>query len=157
MHNSRVWDLEDDEIVRTSHPRKKRIWIHGGIVSAEVPMDPTTAAEVIRIYALGLPGTHEDFPWGESVYKVDGKVFVFAGSGSELKDRLSFSVKLKQTAVDALQTPGATPTGYGLGRHGWVSFRFVAGAVPSKDVLLAWVDESYRSVAKKRRIKELDV
>ena len=120
-------------------------------------MDPTTAAEVIRIYALGLPGTHEDFPWGESVYKVDGKVFVFAGSGSELKDRLSFSVKLKQTAVDALQTPGATPTGYGLGRHGWVSFRFVAGAVPSKDVLLAWVDESYRSVAKKRRIKELDV
>ena len=118
--------------------------------------DTEAAADAIRTFALSLPGAHEDFPWGEAAYKVDGKVFVFAGHGDALAERLSFSVKLKQTATDALEEEGATPTGYGLGRHGWVSFRYPAGAVPPHGVLLARVEESYRSVAKKRRVKELD-
>ena len=28
----------------------------------------------LRRYALGLPGAHEDFPWGESVVKAGKKV-----------------------------------------------------------------------------------
>ncbi len=29
--------------------------------------------EAIRKRALSYPGTHEDFPWGESAFKVKGK------------------------------------------------------------------------------------
>ncbi len=119
-------------------------------------LDTIDAAEAIRAFGLSLPGTHEDFPWGERVLKVDGKVFVFCGVEAELDQHLGFSVKLKQTATDALEAPEASPTGYGLGRHGWVSFRYPVGQVAGHALLLARVEESYRSVAKKRRIKELD-
>jgi len=118
--------------------------------------DTVDAADQMRAFALGLPGAHEDFPWGERAWKVDGKVFVFCGREEDLADKLSFSVKLKHTAVDVLDRPEARPTGYGLGRHGWVSFTFPAGEVPEVRLLLAWIDESYRAVAKKRRVKELD-
>jgi len=33
----------------------------------------------LREYIFSLPGAHEDFPWGESVAKVQKKVFVFPG------------------------------------------------------------------------------
>ena len=35
-------------------------------------MAPTiqTAAEMLRTFALGLPGAKEEFPWGERVVKV---------------------------------------------------------------------------------------
>ncbi|MFT4628549.1 MAG: putative DNA-binding protein (MmcQ/YjbR family) [Myxococcota bacterium] len=118
--------------------------------------DTEAAADAMRAFALALPGAHEDFPWGERAYKVDGKVFVFCGSAERLTESLGFSVKLKQTAVDALEEPAASPTGYGLGRHGWVSFTYPIGVVPQHTLLLARIEESYRSVAKKRRIKELD-
>ena len=37
--------------------------------------------EKVREFALGMPGAIEDFPWGESVAKVNKKVFVFLGDG----------------------------------------------------------------------------
>ena len=41
--------------------------------------DPTAVREKVRAFALGLPGAVEEFPWGESVAKVNKKVFVFLG------------------------------------------------------------------------------
>ncbi|MFJ6983268.1 MULTISPECIES: hypothetical protein [unclassified Streptomyces] len=35
--------------------------------------------EKTREFALALPGAAEEFPWGGSVTKVNGKVFVFLG------------------------------------------------------------------------------
>jgi len=119
-------------------------------------LDTVDAADHLRTLGLSYPGTHEDFPWGERALKVDGKVFVFCGREDDLGEKLSFSVKLKQTATEALERPEASPTGYGLGRHGWVSFTFPVGEVPARELLTAWVEESYRSVAKKGRLKELD-
>ena len=98
-------------------------------------------------FALGLPGAHEDFPWGERVVKVHGKIFVFLGGGE------SITVKLVESRPHALSMEGAAPTGYGLGRSGWVT-------VPVRGVPVAalrdWVEESYRIVAPKRLVAELD-
>jgi len=47
--------------------------------------------EELRRFALGFPGAHEDFPWGESVVKVGKKVFVFLGRSG---GGLGLSVKL---------------------------------------------------------------
>jgi predicted DNA-binding protein (MmcQ/YjbR family) len=107
----------------------------------------------LRLYALGLPEAHEDFPWGESVVKVGKKVFVFLGrSGSGL----SLSVKLPSSNLLALDLPFTCPTGYGLARGGWVTARFEKDEEPPIDLLRRWVEESYRAVAPRRLVQRLD-
>ena len=42
--------------------------------------DPLKRPEAaLRKFALTFPGSHEDHPWGETVVKVKGKIFVFLG------------------------------------------------------------------------------
>ena len=56
----------------------------------------------------------------------------------------------------ALGLPYAKPTGYGLGKSGWVSFAPSEAEMPTLEQLKDWIDESYRAQAPKRRVKELD-
>jgi predicted DNA-binding protein (MmcQ/YjbR family) len=87
------------------------------------------------------------------VVKVDGKVFAFLGHPESPP---GLSVKLPKTCGEALLLPMCKPTGYGLGRGGWVTAAFQPDDTPPLDLLLRWLDESYRAVTKKKRIKELD-
>ncbi|MEU6687481.1 MmcQ/YjbR family DNA-binding protein [Streptomyces sp. NPDC046832] len=122
-----------------------------------VPRNALKKWEKVRAFALGLPDAVEEFPWGESVAKVNSKVFVFLGvqDGSY---PLGVTVKLKdETAhAHALACPGAEPAGYGLGKAGWVSIPLERQGAPSAEVLFDWVEESYRVIAPKRLIVELD-
>jgi predicted DNA-binding protein (MmcQ/YjbR family) len=104
-------------------------------------------------FALGLPRAYEDHPWGEDVAKVNKKIFAFMGVDDS--PELGMSVKLRESHEQAMSVPGATPTGYGLGRAGWVSIPF-RDTTPPLDVLRDWVEESYRVVAPKRLVAELD-
>jgi predicted DNA-binding protein (MmcQ/YjbR family) len=97
-------------------------------------------------FALSLPEAWEDRPWGDTVAKVRKKIFVFVGSEQ-------LTVKLDEAQEHALSIEGARPTGYGLGKAGWVTVP-VAG-VPA-DVLRDWIEESYRLVAPKRLVAQLD-
>ena len=109
---------------------------------------------VLRDYALGFPETHEDHPWGHIAVKVKGKAFVFLGGEKGAKE-LSLSVKLPQSRDMAADLPFAEPTGYGLGKSGWVTARFEkVGDVPV-DLLKSWIEESYRAIAPKKLVKEL--
>jgi predicted DNA-binding protein (MmcQ/YjbR family) len=106
----------------------------------------------LRDFAMRYPGAHEDFPWGERVVKVKGKVFLFLGG----KDSgLSLSVKLPSSGLIALGLPFASPTGYGLAKSGWVTARFGPKDKPPMEVLRAWIDESYRAVAPKKLVAAL--
>jgi len=106
----------------------------------------------VLAFALGLPGAYLDHPWGEDVAKVGKKVFVFLGTADGQEPGMS--VKLPDSREQALLSPGAAPTGYGLGRAGWVNVPF-RGAPPA-GVLQDWVEESYRTVAPKRLVAALD-
>ena len=111
----------------------------------------------VREFALGLPGATEEFPWGETVAKVNKKVFVFLGldDGSY---PLGVTVKLKDEAAHAhaLTSPGAEPAGYGLGKAGWVRVPMEEQGAPAAELLCDWVEESYRVIAPKKLIAELD-
>lgn len=106
----------------------------------------------LREFALGYPGTHEDFPWGHRVIKVKGKAFIFMGRED---GGLGLSVKLPHSNAAALMMPFATPTGYGLGKSGWVSADFPTDQQPPMEMLRQWVDESYRAVAPKKLIAQI--
>jgi predicted DNA-binding protein (MmcQ/YjbR family) len=110
----------------------------------------------LRKYALSFPGAVEDFPWGERVAKVKGKVFVFLGSDPVPGGPMGLSVKLPESGQDALDLPFAKPTGYGLGKSGWVSASFEAKDEPPLDILKGWILESYRAVAPKKLLAEFD-
>ncbi len=103
-------------------------------------------------FALSFPESFEDRPWEDDVVvKVRGKIFVFCGPEGSKR----IAVKLAESHAHALAIDGAEPTGYGLGKAGWVTVPLRAPGV-SVDILRDWVEESYRIVAPKRLVVELD-
>ena len=110
------------------------------------------ARDKVLAFALSFPETALERPWeDDEVVKVKGKIFVFLGPPGSRR----LSVKLAESHAHALAIDGAEPTGYGLGRAGWVTVPYRATGV-SLDVLRDWVEESYRIRAPKRLVTELD-
>ncbi len=120
----------------------------------KLPKALAHAESALRAIALGYPESHEDFPWGERALKVKGKVFAFMYFSD---NGLSLTTKLAQTQDIALSLPFAKPTGYGLGKSGWVTARFAPGETPPLGLLAAFIDESYRAVAPKKLVATLPV
>lgn len=106
----------------------------------------------LRKQALAYPETHEDFPWGHRALKVKNKAFVFMVCDAT---GLSLSCKLPHSGAAAITLPFAQPTGYGLGKSGWVSAQFAPGTRPPTKLLSQWLEESYRAVAPKRLVSSI--
>ncbi|MFD9329528.1 MmcQ/YjbR family DNA-binding protein [Streptomyces sp. NPDC060065] len=122
-----------------------------------VPKNALKKWEKVREFALGLPGATEEFPWSESVAKVNKKVFVFLGM-DDGSYPLGVTLKLKdeEAHAHALTSPGAEPAGYGLGKSGWVRIPLEEQGAPAVELLCDWVEESYRVIAPKKLVAELD-
>lgn len=113
--------------------------------------------ERVRRFALSLPGTVEEFPWGESVIKVNKKVFVFLGTDDDsYPPGITLKLTNPEAHAHALTAPGAEPAGYGLGKAGWVRVPLAEKGAPAAELLCDWTEESYRVIAPKRLIAELD-
>jgi predicted DNA-binding protein (MmcQ/YjbR family) len=85
---------------------------------------------------------------GEPTFRVRGKNFIFTD-----REATGISVKLdKEEAAAVVATdPGAEPTGYGLGRHGWVSIVLPTAAKDARwEQVEEWVRTSYTMVAPKK-------
>jgi len=88
---------------------------------------------------------------GEPTFRVRGKNFVFTDRAAT-----GLTVKLpKEEAAAVVATePGAEPSGYGLGRHGWVSLRVGDDADEGRwQQVEEWVRTSYTLVAPKSLAK----
>jgi predicted DNA-binding protein (MmcQ/YjbR family) len=112
-----------------------------------------TVRDEVLAFALTLPSAWLDHPWDEDVVKVGRKIVVFAGVPD--RDPQVVGMKLAESHEAALGSPGVSPTTYGLGKSGWVTVEF-SGAHPPLDVLCDWAEESFRLLATKRLIDELD-
>ncbi len=69
---------------------------------------------------------------------------------------IGLSVKLPASREEALELPFARPTGYGLGKAGWVSADFGPDEHPPFEILRSWIEESYRAIAPKKLLAMLD-
>ena len=112
-----------------------------------------TLSAAVRAHAAALPEAWEDHPWGESVYKVGKKVFVFFGV-PDGDVGLRLTVKLRNAHEEAMAFEWVTPAGYGLDRGGWVSC--VAPDDVPLEMITGWIEESYRIVAPKALVAQLD-
>lgn len=109
--------------------------------------------KALRDFAMTLPDATEDFPWDHIAIKVRRKVFVFLSADER---GLGVSVKIPGSKDEALLLPFTEPTGYGLGKSGWVSARFGPQEEPPFGLLRAWITESYRTIAPKKLAARLD-
>jgi predicted DNA-binding protein (MmcQ/YjbR family) len=110
-------------------------------------------ARLERIVAKLPEATRVDIEaWGgEPTFRVRGKNFVFTDEAAR-----GISVKLpKDEAAAVVATDSrAEPTGYGLGRHGWVSIQLGDALDESRwQEVEEWVRTSYTLVAPKSLAK----
>jgi predicted DNA-binding protein (MmcQ/YjbR family) len=120
----------------------------------EATDDPLVSAEMfLRDRAMNYPGAVEEFPWGHRAIKVKGKIFLIIALNDGV---LGVTVKLPDSNSYALLQRYAEPTGYGLGKSGWVSCRFKPGDEVPLDLLEEWIEESYRAVAPKKLVLALN-
>lgn len=115
---------------------------------------PSARLGELEAFALSFPEAWIDTPWGDKVVKVGTKIFVFL-SANEGDDAVA-TVKLPESRDHALSYPYASPTRYGLGKHGWVTIPLAGVPVEEQEVLLDFVEESYRAVAPKKLVKRID-
>jgi predicted DNA-binding protein (MmcQ/YjbR family) len=111
---------------------------------------PLQSAEAaLRKTALAYPQATEDFPWGHRAFKVKKKMFLILSFD---KDVFNVTMKLPDSGRQAVQLPFAEPTGYGLGKSGWVTASFGPKDVVPVELLAEWMDESYRAIAPKKLV-----
>lgn len=72
------------------------------------------------------------------------------------KEGFGIGVKLPESNGLALSLPFTEPSGYGLGKSGWVSVKFLPGELPPAQMLKEWIEESYRAVAPKKLVAGLE-
>jgi predicted DNA-binding protein (MmcQ/YjbR family) len=111
------------------------------------------AGKELRTFALSLPEAYEETPWGHLAFKVKKKAFCFFSADAQ---SVGLSVKLPISHRQALKEKWAEPTGYGLGKSGWVSASFAKGDDVPVALLRGWLEESYRALAPKTLVKLLD-
>ena len=104
----------------------------------------------LREHALAMPEATEEFPWGDRAAKVRGKVFAFLGSVDRPGAAWKLTVKLPESGTQILTMPFAKPTGYGLGKSGWVTLTCSDDELLPLEMIKSFVVESYRAVAPKK-------
>lgn len=104
----------------------------------------------LRAFGLTYPGAHTKSPWpGHLDLAVKDKTFAHLSAPGE---PFSISCKLPHSCDAALELPFAQPTGYGLGKSGWVTAKFGPGQRLPVALLKDWIDESYRAIAPKKLV-----
>lgn len=112
------------------------------------------ALEALRAFGLAFPEAETKSPWPEHLdLVVRGKTFAFLPADGQ---PFSISCKLPESAAIALMLPGVEPTGYGLGRSGWVTARLPPGVEPPVAMFRDWIEESYRAQAPKKLLAQFE-
>jgi hypothetical protein len=107
----------------------------------------------LKKFGLAYPEAHSKSPWPDhDDLAVRNKTFAFLSAAGR---PLRITCKLPLTGQMALTLPFASPTGYGLGRSGWVTATFGPKDAPPLDLLEDWIDESYRAQAPKKLVATL--
>ena len=103
----------------------------------------------VREYCRAKPGATEEYPWGDVVWKVGGKIFAGSSDGSH-------RVTVKSTPDEQahlVEHPAIEVAKY-VGRYGWVTIEVRSKA--TLQLALELIDASYASTAPKRRKPPVD-
>ena len=93
--------------------------------------------------------------WGDHpTFRVRGKNFVFSDQAAT---ELSLKLPKDEAAAVVATDSTVSPSGYGLGRHGWIAFSVEEGAGDERWTQIEeWVRTSYTLVAPKSLARLVD-
>lgn len=115
---------------------------------------PKAAYEQIKQTALGYPGAEFAVILGDhEVVRIKDKVFLWLG---DEEGGCYFGVRLPHSQDAATALPFVEPMGYGMAKWGWVGATFKKGDDVPVKMCLEWLEESYRKVAPKKLVAQLD-
>lgn len=115
---------------------------------------PTDAVhDRLLAIVLTLPGAYEDRPWGSVHCKVAEKIFVGWGRDEDGAMSLGFRTSLDLQAMLVASDQRFSIAKY-VGKYGGVDMRL--DARPDWDEVEQFIVESYRLIAPKKLVKELD-
>lgn len=121
------------------------------LIEERMKIEPK-AIESLRGWAMALPEVEEGNSCNKLAYKARKKAFLYVGS----KDGC-WNLMLKLTdSIDHVDGVAAKAEELGVSEHGWVSATF-ARDVKAPGELKDWVEESYRALAPKTLVKQLDL
>ena len=108
-----------------------------------------------RLLAIvkSLPGAYEDWPWGSIHCKVDGKIFTGWSRDEDGVMVLGIRTDLEQQAALVKSDPRFSIAKY-TGKYGGMDMKL--GPKPDWKEVEHFIVQSYRLVAPKKRLKELD-
>jgi len=110
----------------------------------------TPICQQLRDVALALPETSEGTSCVNRAFRVRKKNFLFIG---EKQSSVRIMVKLTSSleAAQALADPRVV-----VGKHGWVTINFAVDDALDIELLTTWARESFRALAPKAVVKQLD-
>lgn len=109
-----------------------------------LPLHDSSYFPALQQHCLSFPGVTEDHPWGDTAYKVHGKMFACVDKHPPLR----VTVKADPSDADALvQHPLVAKASY-VGRFGWVTITIEERA--ALELALGLIEMSYQLVARKR-------
>jgi predicted DNA-binding protein (MmcQ/YjbR family) len=100
-----------------------------------------------------LPGAYEDWPWGSIHCKVDGKIFAGWGRDDDGTMVLGIRTDREQQAALVRSDPRFSIAKY-VGKYGGMDMKL--GPKPDWAEVEHFIVQSYRIMAPKKRLKELD-
>lgn len=107
-------------------------------------------SEQLRAVAMALPDTSEGTSCVNRAFRVRKKNFLFIG---EKDGEVRLMLKLAGSLAGA---EAMADTRVVVGKHGWLTLRFTPAEPLDAALLEAWVHESYRALAPKAVLKQLD-
>ena len=107
-------------------------------------------SEALRAAAMRLPQVSEGTSCVNRAFRVGKKAFFYLG---EKPDQLRLMVKLQASLEGAAARKDPRIS---VGKFGWTTLRLPLDDLLEVELLSGWIVESYRALAPKRLVAELD-
>ena len=109
--------------------------------------------QALRKIAMKLPEAEEGTSCNKIAFKARKKAFLYVG-GDE--DTYNVMLNLGDSLAEATALGKKQPDSYSVGGIGWVTVTLPAVKAAPKGLFERWVEESFRLLAPKRLVAELD-